>query len=124
MSETRFTKSHEWVCLDAGIATVGITDHAQEALGDLVFVELPDPGRELTAGEVCAVVESVKAASDVYCPIAGRVVENNQAIVDDPALVNREAAAGGWFFRLEPVDPAAFAALLDAAAYEALLESE
>jgi len=124
MTEIRFTKSHEWVRLDGGIATVGITDHAQEALGDLVFVELPEPGRELAAGEVCAVVESVKAASDVYCPIAGRVVENNQAIVDDPALVNREAAAGGWFFRLEPVDPAAFAALLDAAAYEALLESE
>jgi glycine cleavage system H protein len=124
MSETRFTKSHEWVCLDAGIATVGITDHAQEALGDLVFVELPEPGRELTAGEVCAVVESVKAASDVYCPIAGRVVEHNQAIIDDPALVNREAASGGWFFRLEPADPAAFAALMDAATYEAFLETE
>lgn len=124
MSETRFTKSHEWVCLDAGIATVGITDHAQEALGDLVFVELPDPGRELTAGEVCAVVESVKAASDVYCPIAGRVVENNQAVIDDPALVNREASGGGWFFRLEPADPAAFAALMDAATYEAFLETE
>jgi glycine cleavage system H protein len=124
MSETRFTKSHEWVCLDGGIATVGITDHAQEALGDLVFVELPEPGRELAAGEVCAVVESVKAASDVYAPLAGRVVENNQAIVDDPALVNREAAGGGWFFRLEPNDPGAFAALMDVASYEALLESE
>ncbi len=124
MSETRFTKSHEWVCLDGGVATVGITDHAQEALGDLVFVELPDPGREFAAGEVCAVVESVKAASDVYCPIAGRVVENNQAIVDDPALVNREPATGGWFFRLAPSDPAAFAALMDEITYEAFLETE
>ena len=124
MNETRYTKDHEWVRLEDGIATVGITDHAQEALGDIVFVELPEVGRELTAGEACAVVESVKAASDVYCPIAGRVVENNQAVVDDPALVNREAATGGWFFRLEPADPAAFAALMDAAAYEAFLETE
>jgi glycine cleavage system H protein len=124
MSETRFTKDHEWVRLDGGIATVGITDHAQEALGDVVFVELPDPGRELGAGETCAVVESVKAASDVYCPIAGRVTEVNQAIVDDPAMVNREASDGAWFFRLQPSDPAGFAALMDAAAYEAFLESE
>ena len=125
MSETRFTKDHEWVRLDGGgIVTVGITDHAQEALGDVVFVELPDPGRDVDAGEAVAVVESVKAASDVYAPLAGRVVEINPAIVDDPALVNREATGGGWFFRLEPDDPAAFDALLDADAYEALLESE
>ena len=124
MSETRFTKDHEWVRLDGGIATVGITDRAQEALGDIVFVELPEPGRELVPGEACAVVESVKAASDVYCPIAGRVIETNQAVVDDPALVNREAAGGAWFFRLQPSDPAGFADLMDAAAYEAFLESE
>lgn len=124
MSETRFTKDHEWVRLDGGIATIGITDHAQEALGDVVFVELPEPGRTVEAGEACAVVESVKAASDVYAPLTGRVVENNQAIVDDPALVNREATGNGWFFRLEPADPAAFAALLDEAAYQALLETE
>jgi glycine cleavage system H protein len=124
MSETRFTKDHEWVRLDGGIATIGITDHAQEALGDVVFVELPEPGRDVEAGEACAVVESVKAASDVYAPLAGRVVETNQAIVDDPALVNREATGNGWFFRLQPADPAAFAALLDEAAYQALLESE
>lgn len=124
MSETRFTKDHEWVRLDGGIVTIGITEHAQEALGDVVFVELPEPGREVDEGEACAVVESVKAASNVYAPLAGRVVENNQAIVDDPALVNRAATGEGWFFRLEPSDPAAFAALLDEAAYEALLESE
>ena len=124
MSETRFTKDHEWVRLDGGIVTIGITDHAQEALGDVVFVELPEPGREVEAGEACAVVESVKAASDVYAPLTGRVVENNQAIVDDPALVNREATGNGWFFRLQPGDPAAFAALLDEAAYKAFLETE
>jgi glycine cleavage system H protein len=90
----------------------------------VVFVELPDPGREVGAGEACAVVESVKAASDVYAPLAGRVVETNQAIVDDPALVNRAPTGEGWFFRLELADPASFAILLDAAAYEALLESE
>jgi glycine cleavage system H protein len=87
-------------------------------------VELPEPGREVEEGEACAVVESVKAASDVYAPLTGRVVETNQAIVDDPALVNREAAGEGWFFRLELADPASFAGLLDQAAYEALLESE
>ncbi len=124
MPETRFTKDHEWVRLEGGIATIGITDHAQEALGDVVFVELPDPGREIEAGESVAVVESVKAASDVYAPLTGRVVENNQAIVDEPALVNREATTGGWFFRMQPADPAAFAALLDEAAYKALLETE
>ncbi len=123
MSETRFTKDHEWVRLDGGIATIGITEHAQEALGDVVFVELPEPGREVAEGEACAVVESVKAASDVYAPLAGRVVEINQAIVDDPALVNRAASGEGWFFRLELADPASFAGLLDQAAYEALLES-
>jgi glycine cleavage system H protein len=124
MNETRYTKDHEWVRLDDGIATVGITDHAQEALGDIVFVELPEVGRELTAGEACAVVESVKAASDVYCPIGGRVIEANQAIVDDPAIVNREADEGAWFFRLEPADAGELASLMDAAAYKALLESE
>lgn len=124
MPETRFTKDHEWVRLDGGIATIGITEHAQEALGDVVFVELPEPGREIEAGESVAVVESVKAASDVYAPLTGRVVENNQAIVDDPALVNRAPTGDGWFFRIQPADPAAFAALLDEAAYKALLETE
>jgi glycine cleavage system H protein len=124
MPETRYTKDHEWVRLEDGTATIGITNHAQEALGDLVFVELPEPGRELAAGEVAAVVESVKAASDVYCPLAGRVTEINQAIVDDPALVNRDPEASGWFFRIATSDSAGFAALMDAAAYKAFLESE
>jgi glycine cleavage system H protein len=123
MTETRFTKDHEWVRLDAGIATVGVTDHAQEALGDVVFVELPQPGREVTEGEACAVVESVKAASDVYAPLAGRVTEVNDAVVDEPALVNRAAAGDGWFFRMELSDPAAFAALMDEAAYQTLVEA-
>lgn len=123
MSETRFTKDHEWVRMEDGVAVVGITDHAQEALGDIVFVELPEPGREVEEGEACAVVESVKAASDVYSPLAGRVTEANQAIVDEPALVNRAAAGEGWFFKLVPADPAAFAALMDEAGYKAFLET-
>jgi glycine cleavage system H protein len=123
MAETRFTKDHEWVRLDGRTATVGITDHAQEALGDLVFVELPEPGREVAAGEACAVVESVKAASDVFAPLAGKVTEVNQAVVDDPALVNRAAAAEGWMFKLALSDAAAFGELMDRAAYDAFLET-
>ncbi len=123
MTETRYTKDHEWVRLDGAVATVGVTDHAQEALGDVVFVELPKPGREVADGEACAVVESVKAASDVYAPLAGRVTEANEAIVDDPPLVNRAAHGDGWFFRMELSDPASFAALMDEAAYKALVES-
>jgi glycine cleavage system H protein len=123
MSETRFTKDHEWVRLDGDIAVVGITDHAQEALGDVVFVELPEPGRELADAEACAVVESVKAASDVYAPLAGRVTEHNAAIVDDPALVNRDCTGEGWFFKMELADRASFATLMDDAAYAAFVES-
>jgi glycine cleavage system H protein len=119
----RFTKDHEWVRLDGTIVTVGITAHAQEALGDLVFVELPEPGRDVSAEEAVAVVESVKAASDVYAPLSGRVTEVNPAIVDDPALVNRDPAGEGWFFKLELADKAAFDALLDQAAYDALVEA-
>jgi glycine cleavage system H protein len=121
MSQTRYTRDHEWVRLDAGIATIGITDHAQTALGDIVFVDLPEPGREVVAGEECAVVESVKAASDIFAPLAGRITEVNAALADDPALVNRAAESEGWFFRLAEADPAAFDALLDEAAYAALL---
>ena len=102
MTETKFSKDHEWVRLDGGAATVGITDHAQNALGDVVFVDLPEIGREVTVGEAIAVVESVKAASDVYAPLAGRVVEVNSALVDNPGLINSEPTAEGWFFRIEP----------------------
>jgi len=121
MSQTRYTREHEWVRLDGAVATVGITDHAQTALGDIVFVELPEPGREVTAGEDCAVVESVKAASDIFAPLAGRITETNAALAEDPALINRDATGAGWFFRLAPSDPATFDALLDDAAYAAFV---
>ena len=123
MSETRFTPDHEWVRLDDGVATVGITDHAQAQLGDIVFVELPAPGREVAAGEACAVVESVKAASDVFAPLAGRVTVVNAALNDDPALANREPQGDGWFFRMTLADADAFASLLDADAYAKLVEA-
>ena len=124
MPEMRFTKDHEWVRQDGDTVVVGITDHAQNALGDVVFVDLPEVGREVAEGEACAVVESVKAASDVYAPIAGKVVEVNAGLAESPALINSAPTGEGWFFRIEPKDPAAFAALLDEAAYAALVESE
>ncbi len=124
MTEIRFTKDHEWVRLDGGIATVGITDHAQQALGDVVYVELPEPGRFVETGEACAVVESVKAASDVYAPLAGTISERNQSVVNDPAMVNTAPQDGAWFFKLELADKSAFAALMDHDAYQALVESE
>jgi glycine cleavage system H protein len=123
MSELRFTKDHEWIRLEGDIATVGITDHAQNALGDVVFVDLPEPGREVTAGESIAVVESVKAASDVYAPVAGRVVESNAALTENPGLINSSPTGDGWFFRLEGVDTAALAGLMDEAGYAAFLET-
>ncbi|HTC11787.1 MAG TPA: glycine cleavage system protein GcvH [Acetobacteraceae bacterium] len=122
-TDTRYTKDHEWIRLDGDIATVGITDHAQEALGDVVFVELPELERMVEPGEACAVVESVKAASDIYAPLAGKVVETNGAIVDEPALVNSDAMGEAWFFRLEIDDTEAFNALLDEAAYTEFLET-
>jgi len=124
MPETRYTKDHEWVRLDGTIATVGITEHAQEALGDVVFVELPEIGREVEAGEACAVVESVKAASDVYAPLSGTVTETNQAIVDDPAQVNADAAGTGWFFRMELSEPSVFEDLMSLDDYQNFLETE
>jgi glycine cleavage system H protein len=123
MPDLRFTKDHEWVLLDGDVATVGITDHAQSALGDLVFVELPEVGREVEAGEACAVVESVKAASDVYAPLAGKVVEVNQAIIDNPSLVNGDPTGEGWFFRIEPADVSAVAEMMDQEAYAAFVET-
>ncbi len=123
MAELRFTKDHEWVRLDGDVATIGITDHAQTALGDVVFVDLPEPGREVAEGEACAVVESVKAASDVYAPVAGRIVESNGALTDNPALVNSAPTGEGWFFRIEGVDAATVDALMDEAAYAAFVES-
>ncbi|HET9146741.1 MAG TPA: glycine cleavage system protein GcvH [Acetobacteraceae bacterium] len=105
------------------MATIGITDHAQSALGDIVFVELPEASRHVDAEEACAVVESVKAASDVYAPLAGTVTESNPALADDPALINRAAESDAWFFRLRLDDAASFDVLLDEAAYKSLLET-
>ena len=123
MSETRYTKDHEWVRLDGDTATIGITEHAQEALGDIVFVELPEAGRDVDQGDACAVVESVKAASDVYAPLGGKVVEVNQAIVEDPGLINRDAEGEGWFFRLDVTDTTEFDTLMDEGEYRAFLET-
>ncbi|MBI4998518.1 MAG: glycine cleavage system protein GcvH [Rhodocyclales bacterium] len=116
-SDLKYTKSHEWLRQEAdGTVTVGITDHAQEALGDIVFLELPDTGRTVKAGEECAVVESVKAASDIYAPVSGEVVARNDAAIDAPESVNQDAYAA-WLFKLKPSNPAEVGALLDAAAY-------
>jgi glycine cleavage system H protein len=123
MSELRFTKDHEWVRQDGDAVVIGITDHAQTALGDVVFVDLPEIGREVAAGEACAVVESVKAASDVYAPVAGTVVEVNAALTEDPGLINRAPTADGWFFRIELKDAAEVAALMDEEAYASFVES-
>jgi glycine cleavage system H protein len=123
MSDLRFTQDHEWVRLEGGIATVGITDHAQTALGDVVFVELPEIGREVVVGEACAVVESVKAASDIFAPVAGKIVEVNAALTDNPGAINGEPTGAGWFFRMVPVDPGAVGDLLDAPAYAAFVET-
>jgi glycine cleavage system H protein len=117
----RYTASHEWVRTEAdGTVAVGITDHAQEALGDLVYLELPVVGRKVAAEEACAVVESVKAASDIYAPVAGEVVAVNSALDDAPEEVNKDAYAA-WLFKLKPADAAAVASLLDAKAYEATI---
>jgi glycine cleavage system H protein len=117
----RYTSSHEWVRTeDDGTISIGITDHAQEALGDLVYLELPEVGRVLVAAEACAVVESVKAASDVYAPVAGTVIAANSAVTDAPEQVNREPYAT-WFFRMRPADASSVANLLDAKGYEAMI---
>ena len=115
----RFTDEHEWLRLDGDVATVGITAHAAEQLGDLVFVELPKVGAKLTKGEAAAVVESVKAASDVYAPLSGEVIEVNEAAVADPASVGTDPQGGGWLYRLKLDDPSAMDELMDEAAYAA-----
>ena len=122
-TDKRYTKDHEWVVLDGDIVTVGITDHAQEQLGDLVHIELPELERTVAEGETVAVVESVKAASDVFSPLAGKVVEINETITEDPSIVNSDAEGEGWFFRLELDDPDSFETLLDQDAYDEFLET-
>jgi glycine cleavage system H protein len=118
-ADLRYTRSHEWLRqLSDGTVEIGISDHAQEALGDLVFVELPQPGRRLTAGEVCAVVESVKAASDIFAPIAGTVVATNEKLAQSPELINHDPYGSGWMMRVKPQSVQAIDALLSAKDYE------
>jgi glycine cleavage system H protein len=123
--DLRFTKSHEWVRqLDDGLVEIGISDHAQHALGDLVFVEVPEDGRELAVGDACAVVESVKAASDVYAPVAGTVVAGNPALAAAPELINQDCYGAGWIMRLRPANKDYAATLLAPADYESVLTAE
>ena len=112
-----FTREHEWIRVDGDAATVGISDHAQEALGDIVFAEVPEAGRQVKKGEEAAVVESVKAASDVYAPVSGEVTEANGALADDPAIINRDPEGEGWFFKLKLADPMELDGLMDEAGY-------
>ncbi len=121
--ELKYTESHEWISIQAdGSVRIGISDHAQEALGDLVFVELPQAGESINRGDACAVVESVKAASDIYSPVTGEVIEVNEDLEDDPGAINSDPFGDGWLFVVSLADAAELDALLDAAAYEASLE--
>jgi glycine cleavage system H protein len=119
MSERKYTEDHEWVELEGDIGTVGITDYAQEQLGDVVFVELPDVGKALAKGDEAAVIESVKAAAEIYAPVPGEVTEVNAALNDDPSLVNADAGGKGWFIKLRIADASALEDLMDDAAYAA-----
>ncbi|MBM3512837.1 MAG: glycine cleavage system protein GcvH [Alphaproteobacteria bacterium] len=121
MSQLRFTKDHEWIRVDGGVAVVGITDYAQSQLGDIVFVEVPAKGKALKAGGEAAVVESVKAASEVYAPITGEVVEGNVALPDAPETVNQDAQGAGWFFKMTLGSPSELDGLMDQAAYDKYL---
>ena len=123
MTAPKYTKDHEWVRLDGGVATIGISAHAADQLGDVVFVELPAVGKKFNKGDDLAVVESVKAASDVYAPISGEVVEVNQSIVDDPSKINADAGGAAWFVKMKPSNPAEANELMDEAAYKAFADS-
>jgi glycine cleavage system H protein len=118
-----FTKDHEWVRIDGDTATVGISNHAQEALGDIVFAEVPESGKQLKKGDDAAVVESVKAASDVYAPVSGEVIDGNGAVADDPSLINSDPESGGWFFTMKLSDPSELDALMDETAYKAYCDT-
>lgn len=118
-SDLKYAKSHEWVRVSGTDATVGITDHAQHELTDVVFVELPDKGRKVKAGESCAVVESVKTASDIYSPVSGEIYETNQAVTSNPALVNTDPYGGGWLYKVKLSDPSEVGKLLSPEAYGA-----
>jgi glycine cleavage system H protein len=121
MSVTRYTKEHEWIRVENGIGTVGITVYAQEQLGDVVYVELPEPGRTVARGKEMAVVESVKAASEVYAPVSGEVVEVNAKLTSDPATINADATGAGWFVKIKLSSPAELDGLMDERAYEAFV---
>ncbi len=122
-SDLKYAKSHEWVRVSGDTAVVGITDHAQHELTDIVFVELPELGRKLKAGEACAVVESVKTASDIYSPLSGDIIELNKAVLDNPALVNSEPHTGGWFFKIKLSNAAELGSLLTSDQYSAQIQS-
>jgi glycine cleavage system H protein len=123
-AELKYTKSHEWIRVEAdGTLTIGVTDHAQEALGDVVFLELPEAGRSVAAGQACAVIESVKAASDIYAPVAGEIVAANEEVVDAPEAVNTDAYAA-WLFKMKPDNAGDVEALLDATAYQAEIAAD
>ncbi len=123
-SDRRYTETHEWIKLEDGVAVVGITDYAQEALGDITFVDLPDPDQELEQDQECAVIESVKAATDIYAPLSGNVSEINEALEANPETVNEDPYGEGWLFKIAAFDMDQFNDLLDAADYEAMNEEE
>lgn len=118
----RFMKTHEWACQEGEVAVVGISNHAQEEISDIVFVDLPQVGRHVKAGENCCVIESVKSASEIYAPVSGEIVAVNEALNADPALVNREPHAGGWLFKIKMTNPDELNGLLDLAAYQATIQ--
>jgi glycine cleavage system H protein len=124
MSDLRFSEEHEWVSVDGDVATVGISDFAQEQLGDVVFVELPDIGRSVNRGDEVAVVESVKAASEIFTPLSGEVIEINEALADEPATVNASPEANGWFYKLRISDASQVDELMDAAAYKTFADEQ
>ena len=123
MASVKYSQEHEWIRVEGDVGTIGITQYAQEQLGDVVFVEVPQAGRKVAKGEACAVVESVKAASDIYAPVSGEVVEANAALADAPGDVNAEPMGKGWFFKLKLSDKSELNGLMDAAAYEAFVKS-
>ena len=123
MADTRYSEEHEWIRVEGDVGTIGITQYAQEQLGDVVFVEVPQAGRKVAKGEACAVVESVKAASDIYAPVSGEVVEANAALADSPGDVNAEPMGKGWFFKLRLADKGELDGLMDEAAYAAFVKS-
>ncbi len=123
MASVKYSEEHEWVRLDGDVATIGITDYAQQQLGDVVFVEVPEVGRKVDKGESCAVVESVKAASDIFAPVSGEVVEANAALADSPGDVNAEPMGKGWFFKIRLADKAQLDGLMDEAAYDAFVKN-